>query len=267
MIDPNALNIYTDGSSYSGPRRGGMGVLYVWVDSAGSEQSESLDQGGVVQATNNLMELLAPIRALQGAAPFLEKRYFSRVLVHCDSQYVVGNVKNAIYVWSRNRWCNRAGKPIDNAAEWRTLLKEMLKLRKQVDFEWVKGHKDPYNRVVDRLAKESARNPTEPARSVESVRRKHSAESTDTRSVQMNGQRLTIHIVSSKYMNIQQIHKYRFEVMTATSDYFGKISFLYSKEPMKTGHWYYVHLNKEDGNPGIVSVFREVLKRKLKRSV
>jgi len=86
MIDPHALNIYTDGSSYSGPRRGGMGVLYVWVDASGIEQSDSPYQDGVIQATNNLMELLAPIRALQAAGPYLEKRYFSRVLIHCDSQ-------------------------------------------------------------------------------------------------------------------------------------------------------------------------------------
>jgi ribonuclease HI len=266
MIDPHALNIYTDGSSYSGRRRGGMGVLYVWVDAAGIEQSESLDQGGVAQATNNLMELLAPIRALQGAGPFLEKRHFSRVLVHSDSQYVVRNVKNAIYVWSRNRWCNKAGRPIDHAGEWRTLLKEMQRLRKQVDFEWVKGHKDPYNRVVDKLAKQSAHSPSQPALYVESVRRKLTSESTDITSVRMCGQRLTIHIVSSKYMDVQQVHKYRFEVMTSNSPYFGKMSFLYSRELMKTGHWYYVQLNRDDGNPGVVKVFREAPKRKVKKA-
>jgi len=120
----------------------------------------------------------------------------------------------------------------------------MQKLRKQVDFEWVEGHKDPYNKLVDKRAKEAARTPSKPARYVESVRRKLSSESTDIKSVPMNGQRQTIRIVSSKYMNVQQVHKYRFEVVTVRSGYFGKISFLYSRQPMATGHWYYVQLNR-----------------------
>jgi ribonuclease HI len=246
MVDPYALNIYTDGSSYPGPRRGGMDILYVWVDSSGVEHLESLDQPGVVQATNNLMELLAPIRALQEVGPLLEKRHFSRVLIHSDSQYVVKNIQNAIYFWSRNRWCNRAGKPVDNAFEWRLLLKEMQKLRMRVDFELVKGHKDPYNKVVDKQAKSAATSATGRPISVEIVRRKLSSETTDTTSVPMKGQRLTIRIISSKYMSLHQTNKYRFEVMTKRSVHFGKGSFLYSKELMKPGHWYYVQLNKSD---------------------
>ena len=258
MIDQYALNIFTDGSSYQHPRRGGMGILYVWVDSDNNECSEPLDQFGVKQATNNRMELLAVARALQEAGPFLKKRHFSRILVHSDSQYIVKNYRSAMFQWSLNKWCNRWGRPISNAVEWKEFVKAAQRIRMRVDIEWVKGKKHPYTKLVDKMAKASASKPTEPPRSVTTVRRKISSETTDASSIEMHGQRATIRIISSEYMQVQRTNKYRFEVLTKNSQYYLKVSFLYSTALMKPGHKYYVQFNRELKNPGLLKVFWEV---------
>jgi ribonuclease HI len=258
IIDEHALNIFTDGSSYQHPRRGGMGILYVWVDALGNECSEPLDQGGVQQATNNRMELLAIARALQEAGPFLEKRRFSRILVHSDSQYVVKFYKSAMFYWSKSKYRNRWGRPISNAVEWQEFVRATQKVRMRVDIEWIRGKKHPYTKLVDKMSKASAMHPTDPPRSVATVRRKTSPESTDPGGIDMLGQRATIRIISSEYMEVQHTNKYRYEVFTKKSKYYLKVLFLYSKELMKPGHKYYVQFNRESKNPGVNTVFREI---------
>lgn len=67
MVYENALNIYTDGSCYSGPRRGGIGIIFITIDEAGNEVVEEIELPGYQQATNNQMELMACIKALERA--------------------------------------------------------------------------------------------------------------------------------------------------------------------------------------------------------
>jgi ribonuclease HI len=67
MVYEKALNIYVDGSSFSHPRRGGIGIRYVTIDKQGSEVVQSEDLPGHESATNNEMELLAAIKGLNGA--------------------------------------------------------------------------------------------------------------------------------------------------------------------------------------------------------
>ena len=69
--DERDLNIYTDGSSYSGPRRGGVGILYVVVDESGEERVAPYPRPGYVGATNQQTELRAAIDALE-SCPELE---------------------------------------------------------------------------------------------------------------------------------------------------------------------------------------------------
>lgn len=66
MLDEDALNIYTDGSSFSGPRVGGIGIVFVIVNGAGDEEIvNEFDYPGYKQATNNEMELEACIKGLE----------------------------------------------------------------------------------------------------------------------------------------------------------------------------------------------------------
>lgn len=260
MIDENALNIFTDGSCYYGPRRGGVGIVYVWVDSSGVEQSPPLEQSGVPQGNIGRMELLAPTLALRNAGPFLEKRRFSRILVQSDSQYLVKYCSIAINYWSKSKWRNKDGRPVANADQWKDLLKAMRDVRMQVNFTWVQGHaKDPYNKAADRLAKASARNPVGSPPSVVTARRKRSSQQTDTRSVRMLDQRITMRVVTSEWLTVQRTNKYRYEVLSRSSPFHGAVSILHSELLLKPGHVYSVRLNTEDGNPGLKKVFGEIL--------
>jgi ribonuclease HI len=260
MIDENALNIFTDGSCYYGPRRGGVGIVYVWVDSSGVEHSEPLERAGVPQGSIGRMELLAPTLALRNARPFLAKRRFSRILIQSDSQYLVKFCIVAINYWSKNQWRNKDGKPVANADQWKELLKTMREIRMQVNFAWVEGHaKDPYNKAADRLAKKSARSPLGKPASVVTVRRKKSRRLTDMKSVRMLGQRITIRIVTSEWLSVQRTNKYRYEVVSRSSPFHQAVSFLHSDLLLKPGHVYSVRLNTQDGNPGLQRLFREIL--------
>lgn len=260
MIDENALNIYTDGSSYARPRRGGVGILFVWVDSSGNEITEPLNLPGFAGASNNKMELMACICALKESASYTDKRNFSRILIHTDSQYVKENYQNAKFDWPKSRWHTRSGSPVANAHLWKDLIKAARKVGMPVCFRKVKGHsKDRYNGVVDKLAKQSAGLPINKPVSSVTVRRKLSPKTTVPGSVRMLGQRLTIRIITSEYMQVQQTNKYRYEVMSKHSQYYKSIDFLYSSIPLKPGHIYSVRLNRDSGNPGILKVFKEVV--------
>lgn len=65
MIIEDALNVYTDGSSYSGPRTGGIGIRFITIDEHGNEKILDIEEPGFNGATNNQMELYACIQALK----------------------------------------------------------------------------------------------------------------------------------------------------------------------------------------------------------
>jgi ribonuclease HI len=263
MIDETALNIYTDGSSYSKPRRGGVGILYIWVDSLGNEISEALPHPGYAGATNNQMELMASICALKNSGVYLEKGDFTKIVIYTDSQYIVTNYRNAMFGWPKMQWRNRLGKPIANAHLWKDLVRAIKNARKFVEFVKVKGHsKDKHNKAADKLAKESAKQPIMKPLSVVTVRRKLSSNATAPGSVPMLGQRTTIRVITSEYMPVQRTVKYRYEIMSKASEHYKKVDFFYSKEPLKPGHSYSVRFNKDNRNPGLLKVFKEVTRKK-----
>ena len=89
--DERDLNIYTDGSSYQGPRRGGIGILYVTVGDDGEEHTDPYPLPGFLGATNQQMELCAAIEALKALvtrrAPVSSGDY-RRVVIWTDSMYL-----------------------------------------------------------------------------------------------------------------------------------------------------------------------------------
>jgi len=136
----NAINIYTDGSSLSHPRAGGIGIRLVIIDSLGKEIVDDILLPGYSGATNNQMELRACIDGIKGAMHHPAFNNYKHVYIHTDSQYVVDNHKRALYLWSKNKWCNHEGKPVSNAELWKELLRTTTKCRKWVELKWVKGH-------------------------------------------------------------------------------------------------------------------------------
>lgn len=259
MIHEDALNIYTDGSSYSGPRTGGIGIRFVTIDNAGDEVVEDLPIPGYKNATNNSMELFACIVAIQKASTHPKISFLNRICIFTDSRYVVDNYKKAIFQWSRQKWLTTSGSPVLNAGLWRQLVREIKKAPRKVEFFWVKSHsKNPHSKAVDRLAKQSAKNAINEPISIVNVRRKQTEKSVDIGSIEMRGQRLAIRIITSEYLRVQKLGKYKYEVLSKGSKYFGNVDFIYSIHNMRAGHHYEISVNRDTSNPRVLKVLREL---------
>lgn len=142
------VNIYTDGACKGNPGPGGWGALLV----AGKHRKEMF--GGEANTTNNRMELLAVIRALEA----LNKP--CHVVLHTDSQYVQKGISEWIHGWKARGWKTAAKEPVKNADLWQML--DAVTQMHEIEWRWVKGHAGhDGNEAADRLAN----------RGVESLRR------------------------------------------------------------------------------------------------
>jgi ribonuclease HI len=135
--------IYTDGACKGNPGPGGWGALLL------SRGREREIYGGESQTTNNRMELIAVIRALESL-----KRP-ATVEVYTDSQYVKNGIETWIRVWKRNGWKTSARKPVKNADLWLEL--DCLAAAHCITWHWVKGHAETVgNQRADELANRGA---------------------------------------------------------------------------------------------------------------
>ena len=133
--------IYTDGACSGNPGPGGWGAILI----AGEHRKEL--SGGETPTTNNRMELLAAISALEA----LKKP--SDVELHTDSIYLRDGITKWIHGWRRNGWKTADKKPVKNAELWQRLLEAQA--RHTVDWRWVKGHSEHVeNDRADELARE-----------------------------------------------------------------------------------------------------------------
>jgi len=140
----DTVEIFTDGACSGNPGPGGWGVVLRFGD------EERQLSGGESDTTNNRMELLAAIRALET----LKRR--CRVVVTTDSQYVMKGVTEWMPVWKRNGWRTSSKKPVRNQDLW-TELDELLSAH-EVSWEWVRGHTGhPENEQADYLARQAIR--------------------------------------------------------------------------------------------------------------
>jgi ribonuclease HI len=260
MFDPNALHIYTDGSSYSSPRRGGIGIRFVFPDYMNKVELDFCPEG-YIGATNNQMELKACSEALEEVHKLNGLQRVSRIIIYTDSSYVVDNYPRAIYNWSRNQWRKRTDAPVENTDLWKELIKEVRKVHKRIEIEKVKGHsKNKHNKAVDKLAKISAKNATRKLPGFVNVRRKRSDKSVELGSVKMLGQRISIRIIIAKYLEApHKIWKYKYEVVSKDSRFYKKVDEIYSHEPLRQRFTYLVSLNKNNDYPKISRVLNKTL--------
>jgi len=210
-------------------------------------------------ATIGKMEILACAVGLEEAIDrgLVERK--SRVIIRTDSTYVFDGFPKAKYEWPNNRWHRRGGAPVLNAEEWKRLNKALRKAGVKVDVEWVKGHsRDEHNRAADRLAKKAAKLPHNKPLSVVHVRRKLSDEPIDLGSVEMLGQRLSIRVITSEYLKVQKVWKCMYEVLTPSSPYHFKVDVIFSEELLAAGHSYFIQVNRDQANPRVVKIFREI---------
>jgi ribonuclease HI len=255
----NALNIYTDGSSLPKPRKGGMGIVYIYIDSLGNETIKEFPVTGYKGATNNQMELNACVIALKNIPDFGPDISYKNIYIYTDSQYVVSNYMNAMFLWPTTKWTRSGGAPVLNAEQWKDLIRVVKTIRKKIEIKKVKGHSvDPYNKRVDKMAKESAKKADKKPLVQTKLRRKISKEKTKVGSVEIKGQRIQLRIIGSEYLSVQKTFRYRYEVISKLSPYYGCVDFLCSDENVNPGHSYYVKLNNEKSNPKIIKVYREI---------
>ncbi len=150
------LYAFTDGACSGNPGPGGWGALLQAKDGETVTKERELS-GGEAMTTNNRMELLAAINALEA----LSKP--SRLTVITDSAYVKGGITEWMAGWKRKGWKTSTGKPVKNEDLWRR-LDEAAK-RHTVVWQWVKGHAGhPENERADALAR-AGMAPFKPARS------------------------------------------------------------------------------------------------------
>ncbi|MBM3445219.1 MAG: ribonuclease HI [Bacteroidota bacterium] len=141
MINHKGLTIYTDGAARGNPGRGGYGAILMW-------KGESKEiSAGFVHTTNNRMELLSVIAALESL-----NRTGLDIEIYSDSKYVVQAVNEGwLENWMKNDF--KGGKK--NKDLWKRFYQ--LSKMHQLKFIWVKGHaSNPYNQRCDELATAAA---------------------------------------------------------------------------------------------------------------
>ena len=137
------IQIHTDGACLGNPGPGGWGVLLSY------RQHERELSGGEAHTTNNRMELMAAIMALETLTEPCN------VTLHTDSQYVRQGITEWMPGWVRRQWKTAGGDPVKNRDLWERL--HAATGRHQIDWRWVKGHNgDPGNERVDGLARDAA---------------------------------------------------------------------------------------------------------------
>jgi ribonuclease HI len=138
MAEP-VVEIYSDGACRGNPGPGGWGAVLRY------NLKEKELWGGEAATTNNRMELMAAIRALEA----LKRR--SRVKLYTDSLYVMKGITQWIHDWKRKGWRTADKKPVKNEDLWRRL--EELAGQHDIEWHWVRGHAGhPENERADKLA-------------------------------------------------------------------------------------------------------------------
>ena len=137
------IKIYTDGSCLKNPGNGG------WAAIININDKIKKISGSVKDTTNNKMELMAPIKALQ------EIKDQQPIEIYTDSQYVKLGITDWVHKWIKNNWLTSKNEPVKNKELW-TQLYELNKSH-EIKWIWVKAHAgNILNEEVDLLAKQAA---------------------------------------------------------------------------------------------------------------
>ncbi len=142
------VEIFTDGSCLGNPGPGGYGAILRY------NKHEKLLSAGYHMTTNNRMELMAAITALEALTEPC------RVVLSSDSQYVRQGITQWIHNWKKRGWRTSAKQQVKNVDLWQRLDSALQS--HQITWIWVKGHAGhPENEQCDQLARTAATNPTE----------------------------------------------------------------------------------------------------------
>ena len=135
------VEIFTDGACKGNPGKGGWGALL----RMGEHEKEMA--GSEKETTNNRMELMAAIKALEAL------KQPCRVTLHTDSKYVLDGITKWIFGWQKKGWKTADNKPVKNVELWQRLDALVSTGGHRIEWRWVKGHSgDPGNERADALA-------------------------------------------------------------------------------------------------------------------
>ena len=142
-MSSNKLEIYTDGACLGNPGPGGWAALII------DNNQERILSGNNEMTTNNRMELLAVIKALESINHHLE------MTIYTDSKYVINGITSWIKKWKTNDWKNSSKTTVKNIDLWKIL--DVSSQKKKIKWVWVKGHSgNTYNDKVDEIARNQA---------------------------------------------------------------------------------------------------------------
>ena len=137
------IKIYTDGSCLGNPGNGGWAAIII------EDEKKTRIKGSKKDTTNNQMELLAPIKALNKIPKG------SNVQIFTDSKYVKSGITVWIHNWKKNGWKTANKQPVKNKELWSQL--DLMTSEFEIKWSWVKGHSsDKLNNEVDLIAREAA---------------------------------------------------------------------------------------------------------------
>ena len=137
------IKIYTDGSCLGNPGNGGWAAIII------EDEKKTHIKGSKKDTTNNQMELLAPIKALQKIPQG------SKVEIFTDSKYVKSGITEWILNWKKNGWITANKQPVKNKDLWIEL--DNMTIAHEIKWIWVKGHSsDKLNNEVDLIARGAA---------------------------------------------------------------------------------------------------------------
>ena len=137
------IKIYTDGSCIGNPGKGRWAAIIIIND------KKTHITGSQKNTTNNQMELLAPIKALNKIPRG------SKIQIFTDSKYVKSGITEWIHNWKKNGWKTANKQSVKNKELWTEL--DLLTEKFEIKWSWIKGHStDKLNNEVDLLAREAA---------------------------------------------------------------------------------------------------------------
>ena len=137
------IKIYTDGSCIGNPGKGGWAAIII------NDEKKSKIKGSKKNTTNNQMELLAPIKALNKIPKG------SKVQIFTDSKYLKLGITEWIHNWKKNGWKTSNKKKVKNIELWTEL--DLLSNEYEINWNWVKAHStNKLNNEVDLIAREAA---------------------------------------------------------------------------------------------------------------
>ena len=137
------IKIYTDGSCLNNPGDGGWAAIIVY------DGKKIQIKGSQKNTTNNQMELLAPIKALNKVPKG------SKIEIFTDSKYVKSGITEWIHNWKKNGWKTANKQEVKNKDLWIEL--DLLTNKFEITWNWVKAHStDKLNNEVDLIARKAA---------------------------------------------------------------------------------------------------------------